>query len=146
MAYLDRFHLVVGETIMECQRVEWDIKVIYAAMLKGDIERNFDGVKTKTLGEALRDLRELDNCDGSPYFSRNDYKRLEAVSRARNWIAHNAYSDFMYYKSDEEWESALEKCFSKVVEFRDEIKALGESVEKIRFDVLKRYGRIDRSL
>ncbi len=34
MAYLDNFHLIVGATIMEYQRIEHDIKLIYAGMLQ----------------------------------------------------------------------------------------------------------------
>lgn len=28
MAYLDKFHTLVGETVMQCQRIEYDVKVI----------------------------------------------------------------------------------------------------------------------
>lgn len=33
MAYLDNFYLIIGKTIMECQLIELDIKLIYADML-----------------------------------------------------------------------------------------------------------------
>ena len=34
MAYLDNFYLIVGETTMECQRIERDIKLIYLKEIK----------------------------------------------------------------------------------------------------------------
>lgn len=75
MAYLDNFHLLVGETIMECQRIEHDIKLIYAGMLKGDFNKNLDIVKDKALGPVLVSLEKLDNSDGNPYLKQGDRER-----------------------------------------------------------------------
>ena len=41
MAYLDKFHILAGETIMECQRIEHDVKLIYAGMKNGNFDENY---------------------------------------------------------------------------------------------------------
>ena len=46
MSDLKEFHFLVGETLMFCQTVELDIKYIYAAMLKGDFDENYEEVET----------------------------------------------------------------------------------------------------
>lgn len=141
MAYLDNFHTVVGETIMECQRIEHDIKLIYAGMLEGDIDLNYREIKYKPLGNVLIDLVALDNSDGKPYLTEEDYGLLMQIKNVRNWLVHKSYSDFMYCDGDR-WKQQLDRSYSKLKEFNARIKILGEQVEKIRFDVLKKYGRI----
>ena len=49
MSELNEFHFLVGETLMFCQTVELDIKYIYAAMLKGDFDENYEEVEALTL-------------------------------------------------------------------------------------------------
>ena len=106
---LSEFHVVVGETLMECQRIEHDIKLIYAGMLKGDFEQNLNSIKNETLGAVLIELERLDNCDGNPYFKFADYKLLREIKNVRNWLAHKAYMDFMYDK-DIKWQINFNKC------------------------------------
>lgn len=140
MAYLDKFNLVVGETIMECQRVEHDIKLIYAGMLKGDFAQNLNEVKFLPLGNVLIDLEALDNTDQTPYFSASDYALLKDIKNVRNWIVHKIYMEFMY-SDGEVWQNDLQRCYKKLTEFNLRIKNLSNQVEQIRIDVLKKYGR-----
>ena len=81
MAYLDEFHRVVGDTILECQRIEHDIKLIYAGMLKGNFDRNIKIVENKSLGTVLALLETLDNSDQKPYFHQEDYRLLYDIKR-----------------------------------------------------------------
>ena len=141
MAYLDNFHVLVGETIMECQRIEHDVKLIYAGMLKGDQNANLELVRNEALGPVLKMLEELDACDGHPYFSASDYKLLNEIRSVRNWLVHKAYSDFMY-EDGGMWERSLNKSYAKLRDFNARMNALGDEVERVRSDVLKRYGRI----
>ena len=140
MAYLDKFNLIVGETIMECQRIEHDIKLIYAGMLKGEFEQNLREVKFLPLGNVLIDLENLDNADSSPYFSSNDYALLKDIKNVRNWLVHKVYMEFMYSEG-ENWNKNLDFCFRKLTDFNARIKNLSNQVEQIRIDVLKKYGR-----
>lgn len=141
MAYLDNFHLLVGETIMECQRIEHDIKLIYAGMLKGDFNKNLDIVKDKALGPVLVSLEKLDNSDGNPYLKQGDYSLLKEIKNIRNWLVHKAYMDFMYDK-DANWERNLNKSYNNLLDFNKRMKTLGNQVENVRLEILKHFGRI----
>ena len=83
MGYLDTFNAVVGETLMYCQRIEHDIKVIYAAMLKGEMDGNLDLVRRETLGTVLVALENLDFSDNNPMFSREDYRLLKEIKNIK---------------------------------------------------------------
>lgn len=139
MAYLDSFNLKVGETIMECQRIEHDIKLIYAGMLSGDFNQNLREVKFLPLGNVLIDLETLDNGSETPYFSASDYALLKDVKNVRNWLVHKVYMEFMY-SDRQSWQKNLDTCYKKLNDFNQRIKNLSDQVEQIRIDVLKKYG------
>lgn len=141
MAYLDHFHIIVGETIMECQRIEHDIKLIYAGMLQGDFNQNLNKVKDKSLGPILVELEKLDNSDKKPYLKVEDYKILKEIKDIRNWLVHKAYMDFMYDK-DSKWDCNLNKSYNKLLGFNKRMKDLGNQLENVRLDILKHFGRI----
>lgn len=141
MIELDDFHNMVGETIFNCQRIENDIKYIYAGMLKGDFAVNKYEIKKETLGTILIALEELDNSDGHPYLSRDEYKLLKNITRMRNWLVHQAYTDFIY-SSDDDIENEFNNCCTKLREFNRKMVTLGDQVEQVRLNVLEYYGRI----
>lgn len=138
---MEQFNLLVGETILECQRIEHDIKLIYAGMLKGDFAQNIYEVNNQTLGAVVKALEELDNSDKNPYLSKGDYKLLKEITRVRNWLVHKSYVDFMYL-DDSEWMRGYNRCFKKLNEFNERMKYLGDQVEMVRTEILKHFGRI----
>lgn len=140
MANLDKFDKLVGDTIAECQRIEHDIKLIYAGMLKGNFESNLKTVENKALGPVLKLLENLDNSDGKPYFSTSDYQLLNEIKGIRNWLVHKSYTEFMY-ESGQYWDK-LNRCYYKLIDFNNRLKQLSNNVEQIRLDLMKRYGRI----
>jgi len=141
MAYLDKYNILVGETIMQCQRIEHDIKLIYAGMMEGDIDENRDMVADLALGTVLVGLKKLDHSDHEPYFSRDDYKLLREIKNIRNWLVHQAYVDFIYSPRSTA-ERDLNESFTKLQKFNKDVTELGQQVEDIRLDVLKKYDRI----
>lgn len=62
---LIEFHSILGETIMFCQIIENDVKWIYSFMRKGEVEDNYGNIDGRTLGQALKELKELDCSDGN---------------------------------------------------------------------------------
>lgn len=96
MDRLNDFHHYVGELLMYCQRIEHDIKWIYAGMLNGDLTYNFNIIGKHTLGQVLNKLEQLDNSDGKPYFSINEYNLLEKIKDIRNHWVHQSYVNFLY--------------------------------------------------
>lgn len=141
MNELNNFNMAVGETLMYCQRIEHDVKIIYAAMLKGDMNENINLVKRETLGTVLVALSALDNSDGNPIFSNRDYAILKQIKNARNFIAHQCYVDFLYL-NDEEFYKKFSENRQKIEVFKNNFKNLSSYVENARFSVLSRFCRI----
>ncbi len=141
MAYLDNFNILVGETLMYCQRIEHDVKIIYAAMLSGDMNENLNLVKRETLGSVLVALKALDNSDNAPIFTNNDYYLLKQIKDIRNFIAHQCYVDFLYLP-DNEFSGKLAENYRKIEVFRNNLQNLSSFVEKARFSVLSKFRRI----
>jgi len=141
MTYYEHFHLMVGETLKECQRIEHDVKLIYAGMKAGDFETNLAELKREALGTVLVDLQRLDNSTARSYFSAADYKLLREIKNIRNWLAHKAYVDFLYDKGTA-WEDNFKKSYKKLKDFHGRMQTLAGQVEKVRLDILRRYGRI----
>ena len=83
-------------TMMFYQRIEHDIKLIYAFMLKGDAGDNFDSIENETLGTMIRALEKLDYSDNKPFISKDDYRFLKRICDRRNYWVHQAFIDFIY--------------------------------------------------
>lgn len=138
MKNLDEFNRLVGDTIMLLQCIEHDIKIIYAAMLKGDFYSNLALVQRETLGTVLVALYKLDTGDGNPELSEEDYRLLKGIKNTRNYIAHEAYTDFLY-SDGEEFNKRLLKNLEKLKIYNDRVQILSKQVEKVRFSVLFKY-------
>ena len=67
------FKIVYAETMLYYQAIEHDIKIIYAFMKVGDVNKHFDEIENKTLGQMIRRLKELDNEDNKPLIRTGDY-------------------------------------------------------------------------
>ena len=93
---LDRFHLLVGQTVMYCQVIEHDVKRIYAAMHVGNYYDNLDRIERWTLGQTVQELRALDHSGAEPYISASDYNFLMQMTAKRNHWCHEAYQNFVY--------------------------------------------------
>ena len=48
-------------------------------MLNGDFNQNYNVVAEQPFGSVLKKLESLDNSDGNPYLSRQDYKLLDNI-------------------------------------------------------------------
>lgn len=138
---LDNFNKLVGQTIMECQRIEHDVKLICAGVLDGDMEQNYRSIEFKSLGEVLLELKTLDKSCKKFNITKADYDLLFQIKEVRNWLAHSVYVDFMYEQAPN-----LQKYYNQTIDklqsFYVQIKGLGNQLEKSRLEILKYYGRI----
>lgn len=142
MNNLDDFHRLVGETIMYCQCIEHDIKLIYAGMLKGDFAKNSKSVLILPLGPILEKLEVLDNSDEESYLSNSDYELLDKIRNIRNHWAHKAYTDFIYISNQQKYNEVFSKSFRRLQNDHNRLANLSQNIERVRLDVLKKYGRI----
>ena len=137
----DQFNEYVGKIMMECQCIEHDVKFIFAGMLKGDFDKNYRLVANKPLGYVLKELQILDNCDDNPYLSPADYDLLQSIRHIRNYWAHKAYTSFVY-KSGEEYLTEFSRQAARLDGDFSRLRRLSQSIEQVRLDVLRNYGRI----
>ena len=93
---LNDFNRNLGEIMMYSQFIEHDIKEIYASILGGPKEQNYENIKMMTLGEAILNMQELDIRRKMGLFSIDEYLDLKQITKIRNYWAHSAYNDFAY--------------------------------------------------
>lgn len=138
---IETFHTYVGRTIMHCQTIEHDIKLIYAGMKAGNMDKTLDIIAEKrmTLGMVLKNLKELDHSDNKPFFSESDYDLLKQITDIRNHWAHKAYCEFLY--SDDE--NDFVRQARRLENDHNRLEGLSETIEDVRFRVLRKYGRIE---
>ncbi len=134
--------LLHSALIRQVQGIEYDLKLIYAAIKPGDFETNYREVQNFSLGEISRELRELDYSDNYPDFTPDEYDLIDDIRVMRNYWCHQCYVDFMYITN----EAMREEKFGKVAEDllcdEQQTKALFEKLEAFRLDELERYGRM----
>lgn len=139
---LNDFHERIGKIMMECQCIEHDIKLIYAGMLSGEFVDNYALVAEQPLGQVLKKLESLDKSDENQDFSQQDYELLDDIRNIRNHWAHKAYTMFIY-KRGQEYNDAFIKQAQRLDNDLNRITRLSKRIEKVRFSVLRKYGRID---
>ena len=139
---VERLYLLIGETLDYCQRIEHDVKLIYAGMRKGEMEDNLELIKRWTLGETIMALEELDNCDNNPYLKPRDYEILKNITKERNYICHKCFNTYNYESNYDIQENRFNNAFNRIDEFHNSLERLWVLIEKVRLNVLSRYGRI----
>ena len=135
----NRFKLIHSELIQQVQCIENNLKIIYAAMHKGNFKSNLKSVEKMNLGKIARELEELDNSDNLPDFSEEEYTTIDEIREIRNYWCHQCYLDFVYIENDYE----RERAFLKVAErlHYDEYRTydLFKKTEEMRFAIIEKY-------
>lgn len=143
---LERFKKILGETIVLYQLIEYDLRMIYAGILKGNFDDNlelaFDNRKISGLGTIIKMLEKLDFSDNKPYLLKQDYKLLKDLAEDRNYFCHQCARDFMYEKNHNKLENKFNSVFNKLLNAYNGLDDLHIQVEKIRIDILRRLNRI----
>ncbi len=140
MNLMNNFHFLIGETLMYCQCIENDVKLMCSALLEGDFNQNYKDVDNQGLGYALTVLKEADQSRESPYFDRNDYNLLHNLRKTRNYYAHAVYVKFVYKQGDE-FEQGLKEEYEKLQTEHFTLSKLVRIVEKVRLQILKNSGK-----
>ena len=135
----NQFKLIHSELIKQVQCVESNLKIIYAAMHKGNFNNNLKSVEKMNLGKIARELEDLDNSDGMPEFSEEEYNTIDAIREIRNYWCHQSYLDIVYIENDNEREKAFQRVAKKL--HNDEYRTydLFEKTEEMRFIIMKKY-------
>lgn len=79
----DEFRLLHNELIGLFQLIESDLKWIFSIIENGDVDDNFSKIEKFNLGKIIKDLKSLDNSDGHPFISANDYNFLKQMKEKK---------------------------------------------------------------
>ena len=141
MANLNDYNWYVGQSLLNCQRIEHDVKIIYAAILPGDFKNNLAAAADITLADCINGLKDLQKDIDPPIFDKSDFNLLRDIKSMRNWLAHRCYVDFLYV-GEQNLDNRMQDCFDKVKVFCDKTTTFSAVVEKARFYILKKFNRI----
>lgn len=136
----DDFKNFYALTMMCYQRIEHDIKLIYAYMLKGNTSENLDSIENKTLGTMVRILEKLDNSDGKPFISKSDYQFLKDICDKRNYWAHQAFVDFLY-ENNALFSNEYRNISSLLENDYKEVERASDILEEMRIECCDKYRR-----
>lgn len=135
---LAEFHYLIGDTVMRCQHIEEEVKMIYAILAKGRFSDNYERICNDSLGQVLVALQEMDESDGRPFISKHDYEFLLRMKNKRNHWCHEAYVNFIYI--DDFLESAAYKKECKALAAdNEELANLSERLEEARVKAFEIY-------
>ena len=138
----DRFKLIHSELIMQVQLIENDLRLIYAAMRKGNFDDNVEILEKANLGKIIIELKKLDYSDGNPDLSEKDYKLLNQIREIRNYWCHQCYIDYVYINDDNEREKKFQQIANRLHHDENRTWDLHERMENLRLKMLKSYKRI----
>lgn len=132
----ETFKIKYAETMFIYQAIEHNIKFIYAFMKVGNVNKHFDEIENKTLGQMIRKLKELDNEDNKSLINTGDYNFLTQICDNRNHWAYNVFLEFVYKNN---WINSKEyqKQCTKLEKDYDRVEVASDILDKIRIDYCK---------
>jgi len=133
---LENFYILIGETIEYCQRIEYDLKMIYAYMEDGSFSDNLKKVEVLPLGEIIYLIRERDK--EQKLFKKADYDILFTITKRRNHIVHQCFKNYNYALTQEEQERKFEIEHKNLEAFHGRLTTLWKAIENVRYNFLSK--------
>lgn len=103
-----QFKYLVGETVMFCQIIESNTKIIYVNVAKGDKTANWEAIKKESFGSMVQMLQNLDS--NNQLLSNDDYMYLQQVAGKRNHWCHQCFINFLYTQDFLNSNEYLQEC------------------------------------
>ena len=140
---LENFHFILGQTLMYCQIIEHDVKMIYAAMCNGDMNDTLNMIEKQkwTLGHSVKELKKLDFSDDNNYISANDYNFLSQMAHKRDYWCHKTYLQFVYNKSFLNSVEYEKEC-QKLQRDNEKLSSVYKALEKVRLNAMREFNRL----
>ena len=135
----DTFKMIHSELIQQIQCIENNLRVIYAAMCKGNFKSNLQSLNKANLGKIARELEELDYSDDFPELSQDDYKVIDEIRIIRNYWCHQCYLDFVYIQDNQQRENEFQRIAPRLQYDENRTYALFQKTEKMRIVILNKY-------
>lgn len=135
----DTFKMIHSKLIQQVQCIENDLRVIYAAMCKGNFESNLQSLNKTNLGKIARELKELDYSDDFPELSQDYYESINEIIAIRNYWCHQCYLDFVYIQNDRQREQTFQGIAPRLHDDENRTYALFQKTQKMRIAILNKY-------
>ena len=135
----DTFKMIHSELIQQVQCIENNLRVIYAAMRKGNFKSNLQSLNKGNLGKIARELEELDYSDDFPELSQDDYEVIDEIRNIRNYWCHQCYLYFVYIPDNQQREQAFQRIAERLHYDENRTYALFQKTEKMRIAILNKY-------
>ncbi len=135
----DTFKMIHSELIQQVQCIENNLRVIYAAMRKGNFESNLQSLNKANLGKIARELEALDYSDDFPELSQDDYEVIDEIRTIRNYWCHQCYLDFVYIQDNLQREQAFQRIAQRLHYEENRTYALFQKTEEMRITILNKY-------
>ena len=133
---LENFYILICETIEYCQRIEYDLKMIYAYMEDWSFSDNLKKVEVLPLGEIIYLIRERDK--EQKLFKKADYDILFTITKRRNHIVHQCFKNYNYALTQEEQERKFEIEYKNLEAFHGRLTTLWKAIENVRYNFLSK--------
>lgn len=131
---IDRFRAMHSEIIEYYQCIEYDLKRIYSAMSSEDFDDCMDMLEGNNWGMVLTRLKKLDNSDGDPYLSEEEYRLLDEIRDRRNYWCHQCYLDFVYIDDQREQDNRLSRLVRQLENEKNRAAKVQAKIQDIYFD------------
>lgn len=133
------FKIIHSELIQQVQCIEYDLKVMYAAMKKGSFQSNIAAMSKANLGKIARELEALDYSDDFPELTEYDYELIDEIRGIRNYWCHQCYIDFVYIANDYQRERKFQDIAQRLHYDENRTYALMQKIEKMKLYILDKY-------
>lgn len=140
---IEEFHCMLGQTIMYCQIIEHDVKMIFSAMVEGDMGNTLDMIERNkwTLGRSVKELKNLDFSDNNNYISASDYNFLSQMAQKRDYWCHKTYLQYIYNQDYLQSKEYQKEC-QKLRRDNEKLMSVYKALEKVRLQAMKDFGRV----
>lgn len=135
----DTFKMIHSELIQQVQCIENNLRVMYAAMRKGNFQSNLQSLNKASLGKIARELEALDYSDDFPELSDEDYEIIDEIRNIRNYWCHQCYLDFVYISDDYQREREFQKIAQRLHFDENRTYALMQKTGKMRREIFNKY-------
>ena len=135
----DTFKIIHSELIQQVQCIEYDLKVIYAAMEKGSFQSNMESMSKANLGKIVRELETLDYSDDFPELSEREYEFIDEIREIRNYWCHQCYIDFLYIADEYQRERKFQDIARRLHYDENRTHDLLQKIEEMKLCILDKY-------
>lgn len=137
----DTFKMIHSELIQQVQCIEHNLKVMYAAMKRGNFQSNLEAMSKANLWKIVRELEVLDYSDDFPELSEDDYDLIDEIRDIRNYWCHQCYIDFVYIVDNFQRERKFQDIAQRLHYDENRTYALHQKIEKMKLYILDKYNR-----